>query len=257
MSAYNITNPITYKPPITKIFTYGVNKNEIPKINPPNIQNPFDEEKTVAEIYSAIKNKDYNKLFEILSNLPNFEEITKLCNSLVEELKKHKYTSSQLNAISTLLYRLSNIKFANVELPKEFPNYSLVSIETIKRKELQNAQKIDLKIQEIVKNMITHYNLDIKNNKNYNKSNDAQLALKLRNILFSFIIDYTQPESSKLLEVQSVFPPGAIGNKRSTNKNIWSKGVRELYGEKMNNISPLYLRRNQKNAVLPGQKIGR
>jgi len=241
MSAYNITNPI--KLPITKIFTYGVNKNEIPKINPPNIQNPFDEEKTVAEIYSAIKNKDYNKLFEILSNLPNFEEITNLYISLIHEVKEHDYTFSQLLAISTLLYRLSNIRFANVILPTPFPLHSIPSIANILRnKNLKNAKKIDSKIKEIVKNMITHYNLEIKKNESYNTSNAGRLALKLKNILLSFIIDYTRPESSEPLEVQSVFPPYAIKNKNEN--NMWSKGVRKLFGEKMNNISPLLLRRN-------------
>ena len=54
--------------------------------------------------------------------------------------------------------------------------------------------------------MITHYKLEIKNNKNYNSSNAGQLALKLKIILFSFIIDYTRPESeSKPLEVRGRF----------------------------------------------------
>jgi len=225
MNAYNITNPINLS--ITKILkNYGVKKNEGPKINPPNNQNPFDEGKTVEKIFDAIVKKDYDLLFKILSDLPNFNEITELCISLIKELQNHKYTFSQLRAISKLLYRLSNISYASVKLPKEFPNYSQTSIESIKRRELQNAQKIDLKIQKIVKNMITHYNLEIKNNTNYNSSKSEQLALKLRNILFSFIIDYTQPESSEPLFVKSAFPPGA------TTENRWSEGVRKLFGKK-------------------------
>jgi hypothetical protein len=254
MSAYNITNPITNKPPITKILTYGVNKNEKTKINPPNKQNPFNEEQIVIEIYSALNQKNYDLLHEILTRLPQGEEITELLFKFIEELQKHNYTKSQLKAISTLLYRLSNIRYASVKLPKEFPNYSQVSIETIKRRELrelQNAQKIDLKIQEIVKNMITHYKLEIKNNKNYNSSNAGRLALKLRDILLSFIIEYTRPESNNTLEDESVFPPDA------TTENIWSKGVRELFGKKMNNNPPLLLHKNQKNAVLPWQEIRR
>jgi len=220
MSAYNIINPITIEPKEIKyIFknTYEKNTNE-PITNP-----RFDEEKIIEEIYFALDKKKYDLLFEILSNLPKFKQINELYSSIVKELKKHDYTFSQLMAISTLLYRLSNINFPNVKLPEEFPNYSQVSIETIKRKinkELQNAQKIDLKIQEIVKNMITHYKLEIKNNKNYNNSIDDQLALKLRNILFSFIIDYTRPESNEPLFVKSAFPPGAIRNQRSTKENM-------------------------------------
>jgi hypothetical protein len=106
-------------------------------------------------------------------------------------------------AISTLLYRLSNVNFVSVELPKSFPLHSIPSIANIKRnKELKNAKKIDSKIQEIVKNMITHYDIEIINNKNYNSSNAGQLALKLKNILLSFIIDYTKPESSEPLKIK-------------------------------------------------------
>ena len=230
----SITNPIIH-PPIKNIFkSYGVNKNESPIINPPNKKNPFNEKEIVAEIYSALDNKNYNLLSAILSRLPNYEEITALFISIVQELHKNTYTNSQLKAISTLLYRLSNIKFASVESPKPFPLHSIPSIANITRnKELKNAKKIDSKIKEIVKNMITYYKLEIKNNKNYNSSNDGRLALKLWNILLSFIIEYTKPESNNTLEVKSVFPPVA------TTENKWSEGLRELFGKKMNNNSPL------------------
>ncbi len=179
--------------------------------------------------------------------MPNFKEITKLLIQFIEELQKHDYTFSQLIAISTLLYRLSNIRFARVELSKPFPLHSIPSIENIKiNKELKNAKEIDSKIQEIVKNMITHYKLEIKNNTNYNSSNAEQLALKLKRILFSFIIDYTRPESSETLEVNSGFPPVLIRNQRPLGKNRWSEGVRKLFGKKMNNnkLPQLHLNQN-------------
>jgi hypothetical protein len=229
----NITNHI-FPPHIKNILTnYGVNKNESPTINPPNKENPFNEKEIVAEIYSALYNKKYDLLFHILSRLPNFNEITELYLSFVRELQKYNYTDSQLKAISTLLYRLSNIKFASVKSPKPFPLHSIPSILYITRnKELKNAKKIDSKIKEIVKNMITYYKLEIKNNKNYNSSNDGRLALKLRNILLSFIIEYTKPESNNTLEVKSVFPPVATRNQRPPGENRWSEGVRILLGEK-------------------------
>jgi hypothetical protein len=173
-------------------------QNFMPIINPKNIENPFPEEKTVAEIYSAINSKNYDLLYQILNRLPNFEDITKLCILFVEELRKNEYTMTQLLAISTLLYRLSNIKFATVELPEQFPNHSKSSISNIyKNKQPNHYEYIDEKIKEIVKNLISHYSLDIKNNNKYNRSNAGQLALKLKKILFSFIIDYTRPESNK------------------------------------------------------------
>jgi hypothetical protein len=79
MSAYNIPNPIKF-PPIKISTNYRVKKNEIPKINAPNKQNPFDnkEEQIIGEIYSAINKEDYNLLYQILNRLPNFKEITDL-----------------------------------------------------------------------------------------------------------------------------------------------------------------------------------
>ena len=135
--------------------------------------------------------------------MPNFNKITELYFSFVQELQKYNYTDSQLKAISTLLYRLSNIKFATVE----FPNHSQAAISNIFKNKQPNQYKfIDKKIKEIVKNMITHYHLEIKNNRNYNyASNDGRLALKLKKILFSFIIDYTRSESSETLSVKSNF----------------------------------------------------
>ena len=132
MNAYNITNPLKNQLPITKILTnYGVNKNESLIINPPN------EEQFVSEIYSALKKKNYDLLSSILDRLPNFKKITTLFNSLVQELQKNDYTMSQLMAISTLLYRLSNIRFVSVILPKEFPNHSQADISNIyKNKQL-------------------------------------------------------------------------------------------------------------------------
>ena len=221
---------------MNRSYIFPYKKNESPIINPKNKENPFNEEQIVAEIYSALNNKDWDLLFEILERFPNFKEITELYFQFIEELQKNKYTMSQLMAISTLLYRLSNIKFVSVILPKDFPNYSQAAISNIfKSKQSNQYEFIDSKIQEIVKNMIRYYKLEIKNNKNYNSSNAGQLALKLRDILLSFIIDYTQPESSKKLEVESVFPPVGIRNQGTLGENKWSEGVRQLFGKKMNN----------------------
>ena len=182
-----------------------------PIINPENIENPFPEENTVAKIYSAINLKNYYSLYQLLDRLPNFQNILNIYTLVVDELLKNEYTMSQLMAISTLLYRLSNIKFATVELPKEFPSHSQTSISNIyKNKQPNHYEYIDKKIQQIVKNLISHYNLDIKNNNKYNRNKEGQLALKLKKILFSFIIDYTRPESSEPLVVQSLFPPREI-----------------------------------------------
>jgi hypothetical protein len=209
----NITNPIIH-PHIKKILTnYGVKKEF--NLSQPNKKNLFNENEIVLQIYSAInknnnkkeKEKDYNELMQILQRLPNYEHITELLFKFIEELQNNTYTISQLLAISTLLYRLSNINFATVELPQQFPNHSRESISNININKQPNHYKyIDKKIQEIVKNMITHYHLEIKNNRNYNyASNDGRLALKLKKILFSFIIDYTRPESSNTLFVKSIF----------------------------------------------------
>ena len=173
-------------------------QNFKPIINPKNNENPFPEKNTVDEIYSAINSKNYDLLYQILNRLPNFINIFDIYILVVEELRKNEYTKSQLMAISTLLYRLSNIKFATVELPEQFPNHSKSSISNIyKNKQPNHYEYIDEKIKEIVKNLISHYSLDIKNNKKYNRSNAGQLALKLKKILLSFIIDYTRPESNK------------------------------------------------------------
>ena len=179
----------------------------MPINNPKNIKNPFPEEKTVDEIYLAINIKNYDLLYQLLDRLPNFKNIFDIYILVVAELQKNKYTISQLLAISTLLYRLSNIKFATVELPEQFPNHSQASISNIyKNKQPNHYEYIDEKIKEIVKNLISHYMLEIKNNRNYNyASNDGRLALKLKKILFSFIIDYTRPESSETLSVKSNF----------------------------------------------------
>jgi hypothetical protein len=61
-----------------------------------------------------------------------------------------------------------------------------------KNRELKNYKKIDAKIKEIVKNLISHYNIDIKSNNKYNNTSNGKLALKLQNILLSFIIDFTK-----------------------------------------------------------------
>ena len=155
----------------------------------------FPEEKTVYEIYSAINKKDYNELNNLLKKMPNFIDIEKIYSSLIDELEKNDYTMSQLIAISTLLYRLSNIKFVNVELPEQLPNHSENSISNIRKRTPNKYKYIDKKIKEIVKNLVSHYKLfDIKNNNKYNRNMAAnQLALKLKKILFSFIIDFTRP----------------------------------------------------------------
>lgn len=114
----------------------------------------------------------------------------------------------QLWAIAQLLYRLSNVNLVNVELPKPFPIKSIPSIANILRnRELKSSTKIDIKIKEIVKNLISCYNIEIKRNNQYNKNNTGKIALKLQNILLSFIIEYTRPESSEPLEVIALFPP--------------------------------------------------
>jgi hypothetical protein len=178
--------------------------------NHKNKENPFPEENTVAKIYSAINLKNYDLLYQLLNRLPNFENIIELYISSVEELSKNEYTMTQLLAIAQLLYRLSNVNFVNVESPKPFPINSIQSIMNIyKNRELKKSKKIDAKIKEIVKNLISHYKIDIKSNNKYNNTSNGKLALKLQNILLSFIIDYTRPESSKPLEVQSIFPRGA------------------------------------------------
>ena len=210
MSSAN--NPIIYEfinNMTSKVKTYR-------SLNKPT--NQFKkEQKIVQEIYDKLRNKNsklknnkYILLSDIIASLPSAEDINDLLKNFFDELKKHEYTDSELLAISTLLYRLSNIKFATVELPEQFPNHSQSSISNIyKNKQPNHYEYIDKKIQKIVKNLISHYKLDIKNNKNYNRSNAAQLALKLKKILLSFIIDYTRPESSKPLEVISVFSPGS------------------------------------------------
>jgi hypothetical protein len=170
----------------------------------------FNEEKFVADIYIALSKNNYDKVFEILNGLSTFQPIINLYISFVEELQKHTYTMPQLLAIAQLLYSLSNVNLVNVESPKPFPINSIPSIANILRnRELKNSKKIDAKIKEIVKNLISHYNIDIKSNNKYNNTSNGKLALKLQNILLSFIIDYTRPESSKPLEVQSIFPRGA------------------------------------------------
>jgi hypothetical protein len=165
--------------------------------------NPFPEGKTVYKIYSAINKKDYNELNNLLKKMPNFIDIEKIYSSLSDELEKNDYTMSQLMAISTLLYRLLNIKFVNVELPEQLPNHSENTISNISKRTPNKYKYIDKKIKEIVKNLILHYKLDIKNNSKYNRNNAGnQLALKLKKILFSFIIEYTRP-SSEPLSVES------------------------------------------------------
>ena len=107
------------------------------------------------------------------------------------KLREYNYTIQQLLAIARLLYRLSNFNFVDVESPKPFPQHSLSSIANIIRnKKLKNSTKIDNKIKEIVKNLIKHYNIDIKRNNRYNNTNAGKLALKLQNILLSFIMRF-------------------------------------------------------------------
>jgi hypothetical protein len=178
--------------------------------NTKNKKDLFDEEKIVSEIYVKLSKPNYDELYLILNRLPNFKNITELYISFVGELSKNEYTMTQLLAIAQLLYRLSNVNFVNVESPKPFPINSIPSIANIlQNRELKNSIKIDAKIKEIVKNLISHYKIDLKSNNKYSNTSNGKLALKLQNILLSFIIDYTRPESSKPLEVKSIFPRGA------------------------------------------------
>ena len=136
--------------------------------------------------------------------------------------------------IAQLLYRLSNVNLVNVESPKPFPINSIPSIANILRnRELKNSKKIDAKIKEIVKNIIKYYNIDIKRNYKYNNTRNGKLALKLQNILLSFIIDYTRPESSEPLVVQSLFPPGA------------TKANHTRYFEKHPEMMPRFIKKNE------------
>ncbi len=193
-------------------------------------RNLFSEKDVVKDIYLALseenkKNeKNYDKLFLILNRLPTF--ISNLYFSLTDELRKHNYKDQQLLAIAQLLYRLSNMNRVNVELPKPFPINSIPSIANILRnRELKNSKKIDIKIKEIVKNLISHYNIDIKSNSKYNNTNTGKLALKLQNILLSFIIEYTKPESS-----EQIFPRDSTIKE----KNIWIEGVKKYYMREKN-----------------------
>ena len=211
---YNILNPLKPSAPIILTNKYiGVrSKNEKPFINPSNTKNPFDEEKFVLEIYSELDKKNYEGLYQILNRLPTFMPIYSLYFSFTEKLREYNYTIQQLLAIAQLLYRLSNLNFVNVKSPMPFPQHSFSSIANIlKNRELKNST-IDIKIKEIVKNLISHYNIDIKSNNKYNNTNTGKLALKLQNILLSFIIEYTKPESSEPLSVKSAFPRGATIN---------------------------------------------
>jgi hypothetical protein len=169
--------------------------------NPKNIENPFNEEEIVIEIYDKLRKKNYNELYQILDRLPKGQDINELLFKFFEELQKHDYTITQLLAISTLLYRLSNVNFVTVESPKPYPLHSIQSIANIiENKTLQKSKRFDEKIKEIVKNLISHYNIDIKRN------NTDKFALKLQNILLSFIIEYTRPESNQPLFVESKLP---------------------------------------------------
>lgn len=194
-------------------------------------RNPFSEENFVADIYLALDKKDYDKVFQILNRLPTFDSITDLYISFVEELKKHTYTNRQLMTIAQLLYRLSNVNLVNVESPKPFPINSIPSIANILRnRELKNSTKIDTKIKEIVKNLISHYKIDIKSNNNYNKTNTGKLALKLQNILLSFIIEYTKPESTEPLVVKSIFEYGSTMENRNKYFNKHPEKMARIIG---------------------------
>ena len=145
----------------------------------------FNEEKFVADYKNGLDQNDYDKVFEILNELPTFEPIIELYFSFVEELEKHTYTMQQLWAIAQLLYRLSNFNFVDVESPKPFPQHSLSSIANIIRnKKLKNSTKIDNKIKEIVKNLIKHYNIDIKRNNRYNNTKYTCIKTKPQLLLF-------------------------------------------------------------------------
>ncbi len=98
-------------------------------------------------------------------------------------------------AIARLLYRLSNLNHVNVELPETLPQNSLLSIANILRNKgkLNHSKTIDAKIKEIIKNIISHYKIEIKHNEEYNNNNNGRLALKLKKILYNFIVDYTKP----------------------------------------------------------------
>jgi len=204
MSSAN--NPIIYEfinNMTSKVKTYR-------SLNKPT--NQFKkEQKIVQEIYDKLRNKNsklknnkYILLSDIIASLPSAEDINDLLKNFFDELKKHEYTDSELLAISTLLYRLASIRFVNVELPEQLPNHSENAISNIRNKMPNDYKYIDKRIKEIVKNLISHYKLDIKNNNKYKKNTVNQLALKLKKILFSFIIDFTIP-SSESLSVESNF----------------------------------------------------
>ena len=200
---------------VENIFGVGVNYKK--PINSSNTKNLFDEKKIVSKIYSALHNKNYDELFQILNSLSTFKPIIELYFSFIEELQEHTYTDQQLSAIARLLYRLSNLNFVvNVELPQLLPQPSLSSIANILRNkgDLKKSKTIDIKIKEIIKNIIEHYKIEIKHNREYNNTNNGRLALKLKKILYNFIVDYTEPESSEPLFVKSAFPRGAANRTR-------------------------------------------
>jgi hypothetical protein len=202
-------------------------------------KNLFNEEGTVAKIYLSLDQKNYQELFQILNRLRTFEPIIELYFSFVEELRKHTYTNQQLLAIARLLYRLSNLDNVNVELPETLPKNSLLSIANILRNKgkLNHSFRIDAKIKEIIKNIISHYKIEIKRNNKYNNTNTGRLALKLKIILYNFIVDYTKPESSEPL-----FPRDSTRNQtlkllkipgKKNMNNGWSQGIKRSL-EKMN-----------------------
>lgn len=191
--------------------------------------NSFNEKKFVAVIYFALDQKNYDKLLEILSRLPTFEPIKQLYLSFVEELKKHTYTMQQLWAIAQLLYRLSNLNFVNVESPRMFPIIIIQSIKNIlENRELKNPAHIDAKIKEIIKNLIQHYNIDLKSYKNNNTNNTGRLTLKLKNILYNFLIDYTSPKYSEPLLAQSLFKPNATIENRISYFNKYPEMIKKI-----------------------------
>jgi hypothetical protein len=197
--------------PIESVITYIFKNNKKSKVNKKNynpknqFKNQVKEQNTVLEIYDKLYHKNYEHLLSVtIASLSSAEDIDDLLKNFFDELKKYEYTNSELMAISTLLYRLANIRFVNVELPEQFPNHSRNAISNIRNKKPNDYKYIDRKIKEIVKNLISHYKLDIKNNSKYNSSIPNQLALKLKKILFSFIIDFTRP-SSEPLSVESNF----------------------------------------------------
>lgn len=170
-----------------------MNKEQNNSTNKLHIQSIYDA--LLEENKKKQSDKNYENLSILLQKFQNFGDIKKLFFIFTIELEKNTYSETELMAIAQLLYRLTNINSVNVELKKPIPMNSIPSIANIiGNKTLEKSKRFDQKIKEIVKNLISHYNIEIKKNDDYTNNNEGKLAKKLMNVLLSFIIDFTKKE---------------------------------------------------------------